>query len=109
MQLTCNPSLCNDKATKKLCGQVLRKASLGLRDVLLEMVPKKVECLKSKKSDAIRTLKNNIADNEFLNISRNIKQKVEKLAREIKSCHAQKYKQDKIKIIESACRNKRFS
>ena len=89
MQLTFHPSLCNDKATKKLCEQVLRKASLGLRDVLLEMVPKKVECLKSKESDVIRILKNNIADDEFLNISRNIKQKVEKLAREIKSWHAQ--------------------
>ena len=66
----------------------------------------------------IRTLKNNIAEDEFLNISRNIKQKIEKLAKEIKkieklakeikSRHAQKYERDNIKIIESACRNRRF-
>ena len=56
----------------------------------------------------IRTLKNNIAEDEFLNIAHNIKQKIEKLAKEIKSRHAQKYERDNIKIIESACRNRRF-
>ena len=56
----------------------------------------------------IRTLKNNIAEDEFLNIAHNIKQKIEKLAKEIKSRQAQKYERDNIKIIESACRNRRF-
>ena len=108
MQLKFNPSLCNDEAIKNLCRQVLRKASLGLQDILLDKVPKKVESLKSENADVIRTLKNNIAEDEFFNISRNIKQKVEKLTKEIKSCHARKYERDNIKIIESACRNRRF-
>ena len=56
-------SLCNDEATKKLCRQVLRKASLGLRDILLDRVPKKVENLKPEKADVIRTLKNYERDN----------------------------------------------
>ena len=55
----------------------------------------------------ITTLKNNIADDEFLNISRNIKQKVEEIAKEIKSRLAQKYERN-IKIIELECRNRRF-
>ena len=62
----------------------------------------------SEKADVIRILKNNIADDEFLNISRNVKQKVEKLNREIKSRHEQKYERDNIKIVESASRNRRF-
>ena len=57
------------------------------RDILLDKVPKKVESLESENADVIRILKN-IADDEFLNISRNIKQKVKKLTREIKSRHA---------------------
>ena len=69
---------------------------------------KKIGSLKSEKTDVIRTLKNNIAEDEFLNIAHNIKQKIEKLAKEIKSRHAQKYERDNIKIIESACRNRRF-
>ena len=62
----------------------------------------------SEKADVIRILKNNIADDEFLNISRKVKQKVEKLNREIKSRHEQKYERDNIKIVESASRNRRF-
>ena len=60
MSLKFNLSLCNDEETKILCRQVLRKASLGLRYILLDKVPKKVESLKSEKADVIRTLKNNI-------------------------------------------------
>ena len=62
----------------------------------------------SEKADVIRILKNNTADDEFLNISRKVKQKVEKLNREIKSRHEQKYERDNIKIVESASRNRRF-
>ena len=108
MQLKFHPSLCNDETTKKLCRQALRKASLGLRDIFLDKVPKKVESLNSEKTDVIRTLKNNIAEDEFLTISRNIKQKVQKSPKEIKSRHARKHGRDNIKFIESACRNRRF-
>ena len=55
----------------------------------------------------ITTLENNIIEDEFLNISPNIRQKVEKIAKEIKSCHAQKYERV-FKIIELVCRNRRF-
>ena len=108
MQLKFNLSLCNGEATKKLCSYFLRKSSLRLQDILLDKVPKKVKSLKPEKNDVVRTLKNNIADGKFLNISRNIKQKVEKPTREIKSLYARKYKRHNIKIIESACRNRRL-
>ena len=88
-----------------LASFIYIKASLRLRDISIDKVPKKVESLKSKKADMIKILKNNIADDEFLNISRNIKQKVNKIAKEIESCHARKYERD-IKIIELACRNR---
>ena len=55
----------------------------------------------------ITTLENNITDDEFLNISRNIRQKVEKIAKEIKNSHARKYERV-FKIIELVCRNRRF-
>ena len=107
IQLKFNPSLCNDKKTKKRSSS--EKSILRLRESSLDKVPKRVESLISEKADVISTLKNNIPDDKFLNISRNIKQKVEKLTREIKSHHAQKYERDNIKIIESACRNRRFT
>ena len=69
MQLKFNPSLCNDEVAEYLCRQVLRKASLGLGDILLYKVLKIVESLTSEKADVTRILKNNIADDEFLNIS----------------------------------------
>ena len=36
------PSLCKDETTKRLCRQALRKASLGLRNILLDKVRKKI-------------------------------------------------------------------
>ena len=84
VQFKFNPSLCNDEETKKLCRQVLRKASLGLRDTLLDKVLKKVKSLKLEKSDAIRNLKNKITDEKFLTISCNIKKKLRNLPETLK-------------------------
>ena len=71
VQLKFNLFLC-DEATKKLCSR------------------KKSRKFKIRKGDVIGTLKNKIANDELLNISRNIKQKVEKLTRKTKSRHARK-------------------
>ena len=43
------PSLCNDETMKRLCRQVLRKASLGLRNILLDKVRKKNRKFKIRK------------------------------------------------------------
>ena len=62
----------------------VRKASLGLGDIVLDKVPKKVKSWKSEKAEVIRTLKNNIADDEFLNMSRNIKKTSRNLLKKLK-------------------------
>ena len=108
MSLKFNPSLCNDEATDKLCRNILRKASFRIRDIMLDAVSKKIENLKSEKNNLFRTFKENTSSVEFGSILKYVQPKVQKLSKDIKSRHLRKYERDRIKIIESACRNRRF-
>ena len=62
----------------------------------------------SEKNDVFRIVKENTSSVEFGSILKYVEPKFQKLSNDIKSRHLRKYERDRIKIIESACRNRRF-
>ena len=69
MLLKFNLSLCSDEKTNKLCRNVLRNASVKLRDIMLEGVPTKIVNLTSEKTNLVRSVKENPTVEEFSLIS----------------------------------------
>ena len=103
MSLKFNPSLCSDGATDKPFTNILRKVFFRIRVMMLDAVSRKIENSKSGKVNVFK----NTSIVEFDSIQKYVEPKVRTL-KEIKSRHLRKYQRDRIKIIESTCRNRRF-
>ena len=107
MSLKFNPSLCSDGATNKPLTNIRRKVSFRIRVMMLDAVSRKIENLKPGKVNVFNTVKENTSIVEFDSIQKYVEPNVRTL-KEIKSRHLRKYQRDRIKIIESTCRNRRF-
>ena len=100
LTLKFNLALCeNSDHLQKSCHNILRNASLKLRDHILTAVNKKFEDLKITRNGYLNALRNETSKENFQNICNNIKRQNQKLSSSIAERHRTKYLRDNIKFI----------
>ena len=108
-RLKFNLSLCSDSPElKRNCNNVLRNASLKLRDIILKSVELKVKEINKERDSLRNKIKAKVRATEFRNIQNYVLRKIENLSLEIKYRHEKKYKRANISAIESNRQNRRF-